>query len=295
MKDLTPFDAETLVMMESVSGQKTKVNKGRAGFGVYMSIAGLDSARKKAVAEAVEGRWGRRLVTLTMFDEALSCKVTYAMDSDKMPREIRGDYTSPSDADAPRFVSVVKYVCAMRVDRDNLDALMRFTGGGSVTIPKRPYDVVYYEFPDDKGMIRRAQEGNIILRDAAGQYTIMAEALFRQCYVMVSDNDGDEQRIMRLMDVMYGRNLSERLAKLSEEYGELQEAAGKISMHGYMSDEDKVNVLDEASDMCAVLGHIVHILGFDFTEMLLRAEAKISGRIDNPDYMRRHPHMEDNN
>lgn len=295
MEDLTPFDAETLLMMESVSGQKTKVEKRCTGFLVYMSIAGLDSAKKKAVAEAVECRWGRRLVTLKMFEEKLSCKVTYMMDSDKMPREIWGDYTSPSDADAPRFVSVVKYVRAMRVDRDNLDALMRFTGGGSMTIPKKPYDVVYYEFPDDKGIIRVAQEGNIILRDAAGQYTIMAEALFRQCYVMVSGNDGDEQRIMRLMDVMYGRNLSERLVKLSEEYGELQEAAGKISMHGYMSDEDKINVVDEASDMCAVLGHIAHILGFDFTEMLLRAESKISGRIDNPDYMRRHPHTEDNN
>lgn len=295
MKDLTPFDAETLVMMESVSGHTTKVNKGRAGFLVYVSIAGLDSAQKKAVAEAVEGRWGRRLVTLKMFDETLSCKVTYAMDLDKMPREIRADYTSPSDDDAPRYVSVVKYVRAMRVDRDNLDALMRFTGGGTMTIPKKPYDVVYYEFPADKGIILVAQEGDIILRDVAGQYTIMAEALFRQCYVMVSGNDGDEQRIMRLMDVMYGRNLSERLVKLSEEYGELQEAAGKISMHGYMSDEDKVNIVDEVSDMCAVLGHIVHILGFDFPEMLLRAEAKISGRIDNPDYMRRHPHTEDNN
>lgn len=157
MKGLTPFDSETLLMMERVSGHTTKVEKRSTGFSVYMSIAGLDSAHKKAVAEAVEGRWGRRL-----------------------------------------------------------------------------------------------------------------------------------------MDVMYGRNLSERLAKLSEEYGELQEAAGKISMHGYMSEEDKVNVVDEVSDMCAVLGHIVHILGFDFAEMLLRAEAKISGRID-PDYMRRHPHTEDNN
>lgn len=295
MKSLTPFDVETLAMMESVSGQKTKIKDSRTGFLVYMSVAGLNSAKKKAVAEAVEGRWGRRLVTLKMFDEKLSCKVTYAMDSEKLPREIRGDYTSPSEADAPRFVSVVKYVRAVRVDRDNLDVLMRFTGGGSMTTPKGPYDVAYYEFPDDKGIIRIAQEGNIILRDAAGRYTIMAEALFRRCYIMVSDNDGDEQRIMRLMDVMYGRNLSERLAKLSEEYGELQEAAGKISMHGYMSDEDKVNVVDEVSDMCAVLGHIVHILGFDFTEMLLRAESKISGRIDNPDYMRRHPHTEDNN
>ena len=43
-----------------------------------------------------------------------------------------------------------------------------------------------------------------------------------------------------------------RLAKSIEETPELLEAAGKISMHGYMSDEDKVNVLDEASDMCAV-------------------------------------------
>lgn len=223
MKGLTPFDAETLVMMESVSGHTTKVDKGRTGFLVYMSIAGLDSAQKKAVAEAVEGRWGRRLVTLMMFDERLSCKVRYAMDSDKMPREIRGDYTSQSDADAPRYVSVVKYVRAIRVERDNLDALMRFTGGGTMTIPREPYGVAHYEFPDDKGIIHMAKEGNIILRDVAGQYTIMAEALFRLSYVMVSDDDEDEQRIMRMMDVMYGRNLSKRLAKLSEEYGELQE------------------------------------------------------------------------
>lgn len=295
MKGLTPFDSETLLMMESVSGHTTKVEKRRTGFSVYMSIAGLDSAHKKAVAEAVEGRWGRRLVTLKMFDDKLSCKVTYAMDSDKLPKEIRGEYTKPSEDDAPRFVSVVRFVRAMRVERGNLDALMRFTGGGSMTIPREPYDVAYYEFPDDKGIIRVAKEGNMILRDMAGQYTIMAEPLFRQYYTMVSNDDGDEQRIMRMMDVMYGRNLSERLAKLSEEYGELQEAAGKISMHGYMSEEDMVNVVDEVSDMCAVLGHIVHILGFDFAEMLLRAEAKISGRIDNPDYMRRHPHKEDNN
>lgn len=282
MKGLTPFDSETLLMMESVSGHTTKVEKSRTGFSVYMSIAGLDSAHKKAVAEAVEGRWGRRLVTLKMFDETLSCKVTYAMDSDKLPGEIRGDYTSPNDDEAPRYVSIVKYVRAMRVERDNLDALMRFTGGGAMTIPREPYGVAHYEFPDDKGIIRIAKEGNIILRDAAGQYTIMAEPLFRQYYTMVSNDDGGEQRIMRMMDIMFGRNLSERLAKLSEEYGELQEAAGKISMHGYMSDKDKVNVVDEVSDMCAVLGHIVHILGFDFAEMLLRAEAKISGRIDNP-------------
>lgn len=295
MKGLTPFDSETLLMMESVSGHTTKVEKRRTGFSVYMSISGLDSAHKKAVAEAVEGRWGRRLVTLKMFNDKLSCKVAYAMDSDKLPSEIRSDFTTPSDNDVPRYVSIVKYVRAIRVERDNLNALMRFTGGGSMTIPREPYGVAYYEFPDDKGIIRVAQEGYMILRDVAGQYTIMAEPLFRQCYTMVSNDDGDEQRIMRMMDVMYGRNLSERLAKLSEEYGELQEAAGKISMHGYMSEEDKVNVVNEVSDMCAVLGHIVHILGFDFAEMLLRAEAKISGRIDNPDYMRRHPHTEDNN
>lgn len=57
MKDLTPFDAETLLMMEDVSGHTTRVNKGRAGFLVYMSIAGLDSDKKKAVAEAkISGR-----------------------------------------------------------------------------------------------------------------------------------------------------------------------------------------------------------------------------------------------
>lgn len=295
MKGLTPFDSETLLMMESVSGYMTKVKKNRTGFSVYMSIAGLDSASKKAIAEAVEGRWGRRLVALKMSDETLSCKVAYAMGSDKLPSEIRSDFTTPSDNDVPRYVSIVKYVRAIRVERDNLNALMRFTGGGTMTIPRGLDGVAYYEFPDDKGIIRVAKEGYVILKDAAGQYTIMADALFRQCYVMVSDCDENEGRVMRLMDVMYGRNLSERLTKLSEEYGELQEAAGKISMHGYMSDEDKVNVVDEVSDMCAVLGHIVHILGFDFAEMLLRAEAKISGRIDNPDYMRRHPHTEDNN
>ena len=40
MKDLTPFDAETLLMMEDVSGHKTKVNKGRAGFGGEVASRG---------------------------------------------------------------------------------------------------------------------------------------------------------------------------------------------------------------------------------------------------------------
>lgn len=52
MKGLTPFDSETLLMMESVSGHTTKVEKRRTGFSVYMSIAELDSAHKK--------RWPRR-------------------------------------------------------------------------------------------------------------------------------------------------------------------------------------------------------------------------------------------
>ena len=56
MKDLTPFDAETLVMMESVSGHTTKVDKGRTGFLVYMSIAGLDSAKKKAMIYMIATR-----------------------------------------------------------------------------------------------------------------------------------------------------------------------------------------------------------------------------------------------
>lgn len=205
MKGLTPFDTETLLMMESVSGHTTKLKNSRTGFSVYMSIAGLDSAHKKAVAEAVEGRWGRRLVALKMFDDKLSCKVAYAMDSDKLPTEIRGEYTRPSEDDAPRYVSVVRFIRAMRVERDNLDALMRFTGGGSMTIPKEPFDVAYYEFPDDKGIIRVAREGYMILRDMAGQYTIMAEPLFRQYYTMVNNDDGAELDTNGIIEAMESR------------------------------------------------------------------------------------------
>ena len=86
---------------------------------------------------------------------------------------------------------------------------------------------------------------------------------------------------LKLLDVMFGVCLESRLRKLKEECGEL---IGAID-GGNVDD-----VEDEMSDVLAVITHTVHIRGKSVDELFDMAMDKVKGRINNPDYKRKHPH-----
>lgn len=49
-------------------------------------------------------------------------------------------------------------------------------------------------------------------------------------------------------------------------------------------------MLDEMSDVVAVIAHLCSILGTDLNKLLKQAYKKVKGREKDPNYLRKHPH-----
>lgn len=94
------------------------------------------------------------------------------------------------------------------------------------------------------------------------------------------------QEFMEFMTEYYGDDIGKRVAKLKEECLELQEAGDNMTFGNY---ED---FIDELADVNVVVAHINHISGMTYEELINIAQDKIVKRLKNPDYKRKHPHIE---
>lgn len=82
------------------------------------------------------------------------------------------------------------------------------------------------------------------------------------------------------------------MVKLREEYGELMEAAEKDIFNNKDNLDD---FIDELADLNAVVFHIAGILGLTQDELLSMAADKVVGRMKDPNYKRKHPHVSHHN
>lgn len=95
-----------------------------------------------------------------------------------------------------------------------------------------------------------------------------------------------EKKIVKLFDKNYGREELDRIIKLQEELDEL-----KTELLFYFASDAKIeNILDEMSDVVAVIAHLCSILGTDLNKLLKQAYKKVQGREKDPNYLRKHPH-----
>jgi NTP pyrophosphatase (non-canonical NTP hydrolase) len=102
----------------------------------------------------------------------------------------------------------------------------------------------------------------------------------------------DKNEILEKFNAKFGTSVDLRLVKLREEFGELMEAADKDILGNKENLED---FIDELADLNAVLYHIAGILGFTQEQLLAMAVDKIVGREKDPNYKRKHPHVENKN
>lgn len=94
-----------------------------------------------------------------------------------------------------------------------------------------------------------------------------------------------------MFNAKFGTSVDLRLVKLREEFGELMEASEKDI---YQSKENLDDFIDELADVNAVVFHIAEILGLTQDELLSMAADKVIGREKDPNYKRKHPHVEHN-
>lgn len=97
----------------------------------------------------------------------------------------------------------------------------------------------------------------------------------------------NKEEILALFNEKFGTSVDLRMRKLEEEFNELKEA--------FKNDGNLSDFIDELADLNAVLFHIAGILGLSQEQLLSMAADKVVGREKDPNYKRKHPHVERQN
>ena len=98
-----------------------------------------------------------------------------------------------------------------------------------------------------------------------------------------------EKEILKMFNEKFGTSIDSRLKKLREEFSELMQAAEKDYLQNTENMDDFV---DELGDVQAVLFHIAGLLNYSPLDLLRMAADKVKGREKDPNYKRKHPHIE---
>lgn len=298
---LTQFDEETLMMIESVTGLPPIVTENEKYFEINMRAKNNSNRVAQAAANAVlVGRFGKRILDVAytknaIFLHGVTFYVCYEDASEAKPEEIRSEYRKPDESAGHLYCRRLLEVRAVVVERDNMRRLFKFTGGGVMTVPRKPGELALYSFPTENGVMMDVPEGWAVVAMPDGKFSKIDGKEFAMEFERKDGNSAglgfNENRLFRKMCRLFGTDLQKRFLKLSEEYNELAVVADGIITGGIMP-HNLSDLLDELADVNAVLFHIAALLGYSQGELLEMVYKKIRGREDDPGYMRKHPHRE---
>lgn len=294
---LNPFDAELLVMIGDIAKSQPEVEEKPDRYEITVDTTEIQGNAIEALKQAVAGRLGKRLLVTHTLDAAVVFNVEY--DPTEYPEQIRTRLVEPDATAGTRFCRMLMEVDAIQVRRDNLDDLLKFTGGGTMTTPRTPNGRAIYSFPDGNGIFIDAPETMVLVREPNGRLTARPEREFNREFEpkgirTVGNYDGQPARpsgseIMEKFNRMFGTDIDSRNRKLTEKYGEYMEAANAfIRNPGDRALFDAM--VDELGDLNAVVFHIAGIVGKTPYELLQSAYDKVIGLQTDPMYKRKHPH-----
>ena len=191
---LNPFDAELLVMIGDIAKSQPEVEENPDRYEITVDTTEIQGNAIEALKQAVAGRLGKRLLVTHTLDAAVVFNVEY--DPTEYPEQIRTRLVEPDATAGTRYCRTLLEVDAIQVRRDNLDDLLRFTGGGTMTIPRTPNGRAVYSFPDGNGIFIDAPETYYIVREPDGRLTTRPEREFNREFepkgVSVPKEPGDK-------------------------------------------------------------------------------------------------------
>lgn len=175
---LNPFDAELLVMIGDIAKSQPEVEEKPDRYEITVDTTEIQGNAIEALKQAVAGRLGKRLLVTHTLDAAVVFNVEY--DPTEYPEQIRTRLVEPDATAGTRYFRTLLEVDAIQVRRDNMDDLLRFTGGGTMTIPRTPNGRAVYSFTDGNGIFIDAPETYYIVREPDGRLAILPEREFNR-------------------------------------------------------------------------------------------------------------------
>lgn len=299
---LNPFDAELLVMIRDITKREPAVEEQNDGYEITVNNWGCSTREIDAMKNAVAGRAGGRLKDTVVTDTGIVFQMAY--DPTEYPEQIRTRLVDPDATAGTRYCRTLLEVDAIQVRRDNVDDLLRFTGGGTMTTPRTPDGRAVYSFADGNGIFIDAPESWFIVREPNGRMIARPERDFNREFEpkgihTVGNYDGQPARpsiteITDLFNKLFGTNIASRCRKIEEEFNEYKQAV-RAAMPTFDDPAQMNAVVDELADLNAVVFHTAAILGISQRDLLGMAYDKVKGRQADPMYKRTHPHEKKNN
>lgn len=160
---LNPFDLDLIAMIESVLKKKVTVFLEEGYIRFEASALGATTNELDALANAVKGRVGERFIGFDIEDMAVI--IRFDSDSEQWPTQQRYDLIEPVTVPDSRYSRKAKEVDAVLFTRDNIDNVVLFTGGGTLTIPSAFDYPATYEFPTENGVLMAIKEGEYIVKE----------------------------------------------------------------------------------------------------------------------------------
>ena len=244
---LTPFDAETFLMIESVIGKEPEVKEKEKYFELKLYNSEKPEYVIEAAINAVCGRYGKRLKETRLIKEYIFLRgatffVEYEKGEENLPNELRTNLGMPDETAGDIYCRRLLEIRALPVKRDNLEKLLMFTGGGTMQIPRTPGGLAVYSFPTENGVMLDVPEGNFIVLTPDGKF-------------------------------------------------------GKMDMQTFMAnfeekDANSAGLTFGEKRLFEKMFHIAALFGYSQRELQEMAYTKIAGREKKPDFMRTHPHNE---
>lgn len=193
---LSPFDCDMCAMIEDIIKQEIEVTASDTSIRLSWAQNGsegndkAEGQRIEALKQAIRRRLGDRLIEFFYADGRQSVYMKYD------PEEMRTRLVDPDATAGTRYCRTLLEVDAIQVRRDNLDDLLRFTGGGTMTIPRTPNGRAVYSFPDGNGIFIDVPETYYIVWEPDGLLTIRPEREFNREFepkgVSVPKEPGDK-------------------------------------------------------------------------------------------------------
>lgn len=164
---LTPSDSELVMMIESLVNCGLEIRNGGDCWFVHVPYPQkVDADVLAAIMAAIEGKAGNRLREIKDMPDENSFLV-YVNFSEKELPELEGwagDQMKPDMSAGTAKLYKGEIVLALIVGRDNIDRLIKFTGGGEMEIERRPGGKAVYHFVDQAtGLMRHVPEGDYIV------------------------------------------------------------------------------------------------------------------------------------
>lgn len=236
---LNPFDAELLVMIRDITKREPAVEEQNDGYEITVNNWGCRPVKLMQMKNAVAGRAAGRLKDTLLRTRVLCSK--WHTSPTEYPEQIRTRLVDPDATAGTRYCRTLLEVDAIQVRRDNVDDLLRFTGGGTMTTPRTPDGRAVYSFADGNGIFIDAPESWFIVREPNGRMIARPERDFNREFEpkgihTVGNYDGQPARpsiteITDLFNKLFGTNIASRCRKIEEEFNEYKQAVRRQCQH----------------------------------------------------------------